>query len=310
MKNFTKNFWKTLLIICISTLIGIVGKADAAQDPGRGYTVTPPIFELKANPGDTLKEVVSVYNNGSDDLSMFATTENLKTIGEVGQVEVSKNDEGLPSLKKWVDIKPANFDLKKGATQNVTFTIRVPGNASPGGHFATVLFGTKGGNTQGTGTAISQRVGTLVLLTIAGQTKETANILSFEPEKKLFWNNQTIKFDLKVKNNGNVYVRPRGFLVINNVFGHKTAQVQIDGKNILPGATRQIPLEFKSKKLFGPYTATLSLVYGTTNQNLNSSTGFTIIPWKITSVIVVLLILVIILRQRLWQAILVIVGRR
>lgn len=299
------------LVFSLLILITIAGGFSAkAADSGRGFTITPPVFELKANPGDNLSEVVSVFNSGSEDVSIASSIENLKPLGEQGQVQViGGSEEGLPSLKDWIKIEGGSFNLAKGATKNVTFDLNIPGNAEPGGHFATILFGTTGTKTDSTGAQLSQKIGTLVLLTVAGQARELAEVTKFSPAKNLYWDNRTINFDLKIANQGNVYIRPRGFLVITDIFGRQVAQIETDGKNILPGATRQIPLEFKSKRLFGPYTATLTLVYGATNQNLNYATGFWVIPWLSTLIAVALLLSLIIFRRRLRRALKILVGR-
>lgn len=307
------------LIRCLSfgvglfvTVLSMATGFAVAQDSGRSFTITPPIFELKANPGDHLSEVVSVFNNGGGDLSIATTIENLEPMGEKGQVRVSgESAEGLPGLKDWIKIKAGTFDLAKGATQNIIFDLLVPGNAEPGGHFAAVLFGTTGSSAgAASGSAVSQKIGTLVFLTVAGEVREDARIATFAPERRLYWHNQTINYNTRIENLGNVYIRPRGFLVVNDIFGRKVSQVEIDGKNILPGAVRQIPLEFKARHLFGPYTATLVLVYGNTNQNLNASTGFTIIPWLSTLIVIIVLALIIVLRKRLWKALLILIGRK
>ncbi len=297
-----------LFIIVLITSANFV----LAQDSGSSFTITPPIFELKANPGDHLSEVVSVFNNGNADITIATTIENLEPMGEKGQVRVTGNsEEGLPGLKDWIKVSGGTFNLAKGATENVTFDVMVPGNAEPGGHFATVLFGTTNSQKDSaTGSTISQKIGTLVLLTVAGQAKEEAHVLTFSADRKLYWKNQTINFTARIENQGNVYVRPRGFLVITDIFGRKISQTEIDGKNILPGAIRQIPIEFQANRLFGPHTATLVLVYGNTNQNLNVSTGFTIIPWLATLIVIVLLALIVIFRKRLWKALLILIGRK
>jgi len=281
-----------------------------AADNSQGFTISPPIFELKANPGDRLDETVSVYNSNNSDLSIATTVENLKPMGEQGQVQViGDSDEGLPTLKDWIKIPTANFTVAKGATKNVTFSINVPGNADPGGHFATVLFGTTSSNLDNSGSLVSQKIGTLVLLTVAGTAKESATITQFSTARKIFWRNQTIDFNLKISNDGNVYIRPKGFLVITNIFGQKVAQIETDGRNILPTAIRDIPLNYSSKHFFGPYTATLTLVYGSTNQNISTSYGFWVIPWIQVLVALAIIILFVLLRRRLWRAALILFGK-
>ncbi len=283
-----------------------------AEDPGRGFTITPPVFELKANPGDKISESISLFNNGSEDIVIASSIENLKPIGDKGQVSiVNDQDEALPSLKDWITLDAGAINLGKGETKNVKFDLSIPQNAEPGGHFASVMFTTTSNKPDpGTGSQLSQKVGSLIFLTVAGSAREKASVVSFEALKKILWKNQTVDFMLKVRNSGNVYVRPRGFLIINDIFGRKVSEIEIDGKNVLPTAIREIPLQYNSKRLFGPYTATLSLVYGSTNQNINATTGFWVIPLIPTIIALVVLLILILLRKRLWLAILVLAGKK
>ena len=308
--NKKQYYGMVLLISSILAPFILLVTSTKAADNGQSFTISPPIFELKANPGDRLEETVSVYNSNSYDLPLVTTVENLKPMGEKGQVQViGGSDEGLPTLKEWIKINTVNFTVTKGGTKNVTFSINVPSNAEPGGHFATVLFGTTSSSLEGSGSQVSQKIGTLVLLTVAGTTQEAAEVTQFAPEKTLFWRNQAINFNLKIYNSGNVYVRPRGYMVITNIFGNKVAQIEIDDKNILPTAVRDIPQEYKPKFLFGPYTASLALVYGNSNQNINATCGFWVIPWLQTSIGLIVLILLFLLRRRLWKAIKIIFGK-
>lgn len=307
-RTFFRGLIFTFIAIIIASIFSI-GNTFAAQDPGSGFTITPPIFDLKANPGDQLDEVVSIYNNGSEDLEITTSIENLKPIGEVGQTQVT--EEGLPSLKDWIAINTYDAKVKQGETRNVAFKITVPTNAEPGGHFATVLFGTMpNANVDGTGSKISQKIGTLVLITVSGQANEKASVTKFAPEKPRYFNYQDINFNIKIQNDGNTYIHPKGTISITNIFGQKVKEIEVDGKNILPSAPRIMTAGFFSNHLFGPYTANLNLVYGETNNSLNASAGFLVIPWMQTAIALVIIILLILLRKRLWRALLVILGKK
>lgn len=301
------------ILICFlvfTVLFAVVVPAKA--EDGTGFSLTPPIFELRANPGDKLSEVVSVYNNSSSDINIGVTIENLKPIGESGQIQVIDDDQSLPTLKEWVSFSPKDFTLKAGETRNYQYTIQIPVSAEPGGHFASLLFGTTGNLADGQGGGIiSQKIGSLLLLTIAGDIKEDVKINNFSTKTKAHYKQEPVDFNLLIENKGNVYVRPRGYLIITNIFGQKVSQTLIEGKNILPSATRKIPLQFKTKKnLFGPYTATLSFVYGTTNKTLNATTGFSVWPWQPILIGLAILILFLLMRKRLWHALLVLIGKK
>lgn len=304
--------WKAILTVgVVVSMVAMVMPAQA-KDEGRGFTITPPIFELTANPGDSRDEIISLYNQGDEDLSITVSVENLVPFGEAGQVQIvdnSTNDEKLPSLKDWIKVSKNEFKLKKGATENVDYTLSLPENASPGGHFASIVFSTGSGEISSGGAGAAAKIGALILLTVSGDINESAQITEFSPVQKIYLKNGNIDFNLKVENKGNVYIRPRGFMVINNVFGRKVAQVEVDGKNILPTATRKIPAQFAGKHLVGPYTVTLALNYGASNKTLNATTGFWVIPWIPTLIIVVVLLIIIIFRKRIGKALKILFGR-
>ena len=306
------------VIINVTFIVGLIAFAlnysagvVNAEEVGVGFTITPPIFELKANSGDQLNDVISIFNNGSENLEIYTVVENLRPIGERGQVQVVYDgDETLPTLKSWIDVNESEFSVGVGETENIAFSINVPGNAEPGGHFATILFGTtQNSSIEGAGSQVSQKIGSLVFITVAGDSKEEAKIIEFTADKGLYLTQNDYSFNTRIENSGNVYIRPRGFLVITNMFGKKVDEIELDGKNILPDATRIIPIEYTNKNLFGPYTATLSLIYGGSNKTLNSSVGFTVIPWIPTSIVIVVLLMVCILRKRLWKAAKILFGK-
>lgn len=283
-----------------------------AQDAGRGFTVSPPIFELSANPGDSIEEVINLYNQGDADLNLAVSVEDMRPMGEVGQVQLVTDDDGdkLPSLKDWISVDRTNVSLGIKDTVDVKFDIVVPDNASPGGHFASVAF-TSAGESDSGGAAISNKIGALVLLTVSGDVTESAKITTFKSNSSIYWHsNDKIDFNLKIQNEGNVYLNPRGYLIIKNLFGREVAQVEVGNKNILPSATRQIPTDFQGKGLFGLYTVTLALQYGDASQkNLNGSTVFWVIPWWQTSVAIIVMLIVIFARKRLWLAVKILLGR-
>lgn len=306
-----KLFAATLLLV--SALSFILYKCQAA-DSGVGFTITPPIFEITANPGDVKEESVSIFNNGPVDLNIVSTVENLKPMGEVGQTQVAGSEkDALPSLKDWIKTAAKPVSLKKGETKNIPVKIEIPANASPGSHFAAVLFSNNlSSQTDTTGSQVSQKVGALVLVTVSGEINSQAKILSIEPEKKFYWKNEPIKFKLRIANEGNVYIHPKGLLSASDIFGRKVDQQEIEGKNVLPGATRQSDFEYSPKRFFGRYTFATALTYGMGNQNktMISSVGVTVIPLKETIIVLVILIVLLILRKRIWKAILVLVGKK
>lgn len=253
--------------------------------PGVGLSLSPPTFEISANPGDTLKNVIRVQNISEKDVKVVVEKRNFTALGEEGSVSLTEEETSF-SLASWITPGWTEFDLPAKGTINFPFEIKVPLNAEPGGHFGSLIFKIGGLMPGQTGAALAQELGALILLQIAGNTKEAAVLESFRTPKNLY-EYGPVEFEARVRNDGNVHAKPHGSLVITNLLGRQVANVPIEGRNVLPGAIRKIPILWEKKNLFGRYTATLSLGYGSKGKALMATTTFWGFPYRLGSVVAV-----------------------
>ena len=263
-----------------------------AQGGGIGVSVSPLTFELTANPGDTLVNKIKVYNPTDHAVSVKMEVEDFKPVGETGEVIVAPEEEMTYSLKRWVITQPTEFTLEPKEQKFVDFVIEIPKNAEPGGKYGSVLATVTGSiGKEITGVAVAQKVGTLVLLTVAGKVKEDLIVKEFSAPSFLEYG--PVPFVIRFQNTGTIHVRPRGFVTITNWRGKKVADVEFPQLNVIPGAVRKVDAAWNNKWLFGKYTATLVGSYGTSNQPFNPPVltfwGF---PWKLVCGILAALILI------------------
>lgn len=249
-----------------------------AQNAGTRVSISPVTFNLTANPGDTLKEVIKVRNDNSSTQTVTISTENFVAVGEEGQVGLTE-EETTYSLASWINFDKTSYSLKSGEEIQVPFNIRVPFNAEPGGHYASVYAQVSAVSPgESSGSSIGQKIGSLLLLRVAGDVKETASIASFNVSKQV--EGKPITFNIRAKNEGSVHIRPQGFVAVTDIFGKKVVDVKVNEQNVFPGAIRHMQAEWKKPPFIGRYTANLLLYYGQNNQQLTASTTFWIIPWK------------------------------
>jgi len=268
-----------ILIIAIGGSGLILANEVLAQ--GTGIGITPLTFELTANPGDVLTNKLKVYNPTDTIVAIEMEVEDFRAIGEAGQVIVAPEEEITYSLKRWVKTEPTEFTLEPGEQKFVDFEISVPENAEPGGKYGSILASTAGiiGG-EITGAAIAQKVGALLLLTVAGEVREDLIVREFSAPSFLEYG--PVPFSIRFENTGTVHVRPRGFVTIINWWGKKVADVEFPQLNVIPGAIRKIETKWENKWLLGRYTATLIGSYGTTNIPFNPPVlTFWVFPWKV-----------------------------
>jgi len=283
---------KTRSLILIIFILGGLVLTMGAFAQQSGVTISPLTFELTANPGDTLTNTLKIYNPTDNIISIKMEIEDFRPIGETGQVIVEPEVEITYSLKRWVKTDPTEFTLEPKEQKFVDFEISVPENAEPGGKYGSILASTTGVVGKGvTGTAVAQKVGVLLLLTVAGEVKEELAIKEFLAPSFLEYG--PVPFTMRFENKGTVHVRPRGFVTITNWWGKKVADVEFSQLNVIPGAIRKIETKWDNKWLFGKYTAMLVGSYGTANLPFNPPIlTFWVFPWKIALGIFIILLLI------------------
>jgi len=262
-----------------------------------GLSISPPSFELSANPGGTLENTIKVENVSAETLKIAVDRRNFTAVGEEGAVGLTEEETNF-SLASWITVTPPEAEIPAKSTRIFNFKINVPLNAEAGGHFGSIVFRIGGGPITQTGASVTQELGALILLRIAGKTTEEATLQSFFTQKK-FWEYGPVEFEIKTKNSGNVHLKPKGTITISNSFGKKVGVVEVEPKNVLPGAVRKSTASWGKKILLGKYTAVLSLVYGAgSGKMITGSTTFIGFPYRIGGVVLAVLLVLFFLLYR------------
>jgi len=277
-----------------------------------GLALSPPTFELSANPGDNLENTIRVENLTAVPMKVSVQKRNFTAMGEEGAVNLTEEEDTF-SLASWITVLPSEAEISSKGTMTFTFQTAVPLNAEPGGHFGSIIFRIGGqSNPQQSGAVVAQELGALVLVRIAGKTSEKATLESFVPKKRL-WERGPVEFEIRVKNEGNVHIKPAGVITITNLFGRKVATFNVDPKNVLPGAIRKSTALWDKKFLFSKYTASLALNYGTQGKILIGSTTLIGFPYKVVGLVLLGLAILIFLlyraRKRISLALKVLFGK-
>jgi len=282
--------WSVLVFfvaILITLTLFCPGVRFAFAAESTGLRLSPPTFEISANPGDTIKNVIRVQNISEKNIRVVVDKRNFTAVGEEGSVGLTEEETSF-SLASWMTPGWPEFDLPAKSNISFPFEIRIPLNAEPGGHFGSLIFKICGLLPGQAGAGVSQELGALILLQIAGKTKEEATLESFQVKRSL-WEYGPVEFEARVKNEGNVHLKPHGSLSITNVFGKQVANIPIEGRNVLPGAIRKIPFSWDRKNLFGHYVATLSLGYGDKGKALITTTSFWGFPYRVGGIVLTVL---------------------
>lgn len=290
----------------------VLGFTLVLVKPAQALTIVPPSLEFSVQPGEKVETKVKLFNEEAKAISVFSSTANFTAKDEAGDPDFTFEDTPT-DLASWIDVGHGPFTLNSGDRLEVPVTVNVPTNAEPGGHYASLFFGTDPSIKPQNGGQVSVRslLGTLIILRVAGNISEQASLNSFALSNgKTFLANPPVNFSFRVHNSGNVHVRPTGTLTVKNMFGHVVAQVPVNDNNgaVLPNSFRRFEVGWKTDvtangffghvaaqwKNFalGSYTGTLALTYGSSQQSLSGQVHFTMFPWQLLIVVTLVLVAV------------------
>lgn len=293
---------RSLLLVSVFALTASFFSSPSVSAAGQALEINPPVLNLSANPGETVRAQVRLRNISPDALIVSGEVNDFVAQGEEGipKILLDEGEQSPYSLKGWVR-NLAQLNLKSRELKSLTLTIDVPKNAAPGGYYAVVRFTGRAPTLDGTGVSLSASLGSLILLTVKGDVKEKMSLESFNVTKDgkagSLFQSAPITFVERVKNQGSVHEQPRGQIMVKDMFGKTVAGVNVNlpPRNVLPGSVRRFeqPLDSSvigNKILFGRYTAELKMLYGANNQVLTATTTFWVIPYTLIAIGIFLLI--------------------
>jgi hypothetical protein len=260
-------------------ILSAVALFITAPAPAFAVTVGPGKLEYHTDPGAVINGTLVLINETAEKQTFWPSFEKF--------TEQNGEKKFLPSepseLANWIKL-PESVTLEPGQQNGVPFTITVPQKAPPGGHFAVIWWGAA--SPESNQVSIVTRAGILVFLQVSGDVNESGTLTSFAAGNRQFFFFQLPEsFDVRFRNAGNTYLKPKGRLLLKNIFGRTVADFGInDGNRILLPDTEdglRVAKKFdKAPFAFGLYQAQLSLNWGEKPETVQKTIWFFVFPWK------------------------------
>jgi hypothetical protein len=294
-----------ILLFGLLPLSALTTSTSAQQGAGQGLEISPPLVDIKADPGQVIKTQLKVRNVTKETLVVEAEYNDFVASGEDGSPKILlKDEEQSPySIKDWLSTIPT-ATLAPRQQQTFDVTITVPKDASPGGHYGVVRYTGTPADAQGSGVSLSASIGTLMLVRVSGDVQESAKITelfsSRDGKKRTLFEYGPIGIVTKIENTGNVHIKPKGTIRVSNMFGKtvQDSQLNSSGGNVLPKSTRKFSQQLNKKLLFGKYKIQADVTYGEENKIISQTASFWVIPYKLVAISLALLALLIFLVTR------------
>ena len=329
LKRFTERpllFGAALAGIAALAVLFAVSPAGGQEAPARGISISPLTFEFRVDPGQEVSDEVRVFNSGSEVIFARIQIEDTTPTGERGQAVIGEAGSTTYSVAAWVELESDVVEVQPGEQRVIPFTLRVPEDAEPGGHYGalTVENAPQAGPDGGTGATFAQKVAALMLVSVSGDVTEDVSLTDFfvsieQTRFRYDWiptnwilDPDNVTFVLRFENSGSVHVKPAGFVTIENALGNEIGKIPLDQRNVLPESARILEIPWEPEGLqIGKIRAEVNAIYGSRNEPLFAAQEFWVLPvstlgpWVIG--ILVALILGFLLRKRLALAFRVII---
>ncbi|MFH1620506.1 MAG: hypothetical protein ABIB04_00280 [Patescibacteria group bacterium] len=309
INNFMKSLNKLFFLCLLGMLLTIAPKAAMA------ITISPVLFDYTLDPGASTQDAIRVTNDSDQRQTYYLSVQNFVAVGEEGKQEYLP-EEDISGLVSWMNLDQKSLTLDARQSGDFNWMIKLPDDAEPGGHYASVFFSTTPDTENNTAVGVGAKTGVLFLVNVNGDIKESADVESFKVlSRHGFLNRLPVDFEIRVKNQGNVHLKPSGNIAINNLFGNKVASIPVNPNDsrVLPNSIRKVystwgPKETEGPKGFfqelaaewkgfgiGKYKANAEILYGNRGEKMNSTVSFWVFPWRLAVVALTLLLLLIVL---------------
>lgn len=285
------------ILLVVSLLVTVWSSSmTQAQSSSGGYRLTPLRSELTIERGQSAEVELSVRNvTGQEAPAGVNLLDFVPNPDESGAAKVIVDREAYGdnpfSLLEFVELPDAKL---VNSDTDTAFKVRVsiPETAAPGSYFGVLQVGPAdaadlSGEDGGGAVGLSATVGSLLLVTVPGDTVEliTLEELSASLDGKLsnFFSTKPDTLALRLKNEGNVFSKPFGNIIVKSMGGTVIQDVEFNNTsppgNVLPDSIRKFEIPLEGVGSFGRYTVEANVSYGDGSSVITASETFWVLPW-------------------------------
>ncbi len=235
MKNPSRQ---ALLSACAGW--ALLSTSFGALAQGFGMHVAPPRFELKATPGDRLREAIQI-TNPEPTIGRYAVHTADWRLNDKGEIGFDEGDPGAQSCRPWVRIERRKLSVAAGASRAYRFEVHVPAEAKSQECRFAIMVGSDPDSEQGiklgqVNVPVGGQIAVIVYVAVAGAKPE----LRYKGLRKSIVNSVPVPVAV-LENTGSAHGRPEGILIAKDSSG-KEFEVYVNAIPILPGQTREAPI--------------------------------------------------------------------
>jgi hypothetical protein len=241
------------------------------------FKVSPTVLQASRKGGQALLGTIDVELKGERSTRFRTIVQDIRQLPDGSQAYAPPS--GSPfSASSWILVSPVHFVGAPDRMQPVQYTVRVPANAEPGDHLASIAVQRlpRGGHATA---APIEAVSVRLTIRVPGRADPEARIVHLDAPSVA--DGGPVDIGATVRNTGNLtldFDRAGGGRIAV-VDGDETkAATRFEGV-LFPGQTRSFELAWDSPPLFGDLEAVASVEAGGADP-VRETQGFWVVPWR------------------------------
>lgn len=247
-------------MLLASLVAGTAWSPVSAQDTAQStesITASPSSESFSINAGDTKRSKMQIINDGqvAYDFAVYARPYSVINENYDPSFSVIKNNT---NVHKWVKFDKTSYRLEPGQKAIVTYTVLVPADAAPGGHYGVIFAETQNRDIGSTGVSRQKRVGNLIYARVNGTVQESGKFLEFTLP---FWQRSSpLVSSARITNTGNVDFDTAVRTVAKDIFG-RTKFTYTGDPVVLPDTTRLVKMNWDKAPNFGLFRVSQNVAF-------------------------------------------------
>lgn len=246
----------TLLALLVTFALPWLLTTHAAATPSapeRRLQVSPVRTELNITPSTAHSGIVKFKNTGTEKLSVQLSAEAFSVNNETYDYTFEPSSD----ISNWVHFSSDLIDIEPGQIRPVQYAINVPIDAEPGGAYIS-LFGASLPSSDEGSIQSTERVGSLLYITVTGDVTKTGSLLGFSSPFAGFGETP---WSARIHNTGSAHFIGDYTVSTKTLWG-TTISEQSDAPLVMPNTIRLIQGALEPPQWLGVYIIHYNIALG------------------------------------------------
>ena len=210
--------YSAIVLVAAIFSFGLINNTYAEDKPTVTISISPTRESADLKPGDSFTGSFRVASIGTAAFDYTISAKPFTVTDRNYSFNYGESNE-FTNTEDWVVFDSTSGHLEPNSVDRIYYTIHVPHDATPGGHYIALLASTKGG--EDAMINVESSVALIVYLTVEGEINRSGDII--ENNIPQFYLTGPIHVDSLVKNTGNIQGEATYEVEIRNFFTNEIA---------------------------------------------------------------------------------------